>query len=452
MEYKGMKLMGSFERQATFIFIASTLSNIGAYFFHAYMGRRLFPADYGILCSLLALLMMVSVPAGTIQTVITKYVSHFKAHNQQGKVRFLFFHSLKRISLYGGIGFLIFLAFSGQIARFQQIPSRLPVVILGFILLFSVVAPAVSGIVQGLQRFNYLGWGMIGGTFLRLISGIILVIVGFGVNGALGASIIGMLSGLFILCLPLRSLLQEKTNERVADSRGPAPHQRCLSTSSLTRGVEFKEIYRYSAPVTLALLYFVILTNVDVVLVKHFFSPLEAGNYSAAATVGRIILYFPMSIVIVMFPKAAELYAQRKDSSLILKKSLLYVSLLAGGATLIFFLFPRLPLGLLYGDRFQASTPLVGKFALAMTFFSLVNIFFFYQLSIHRFRFLYLACAFTLLQIIAITLFHNTLSQVVWILVVNGALLFLINQFLVWMPRRVPLKAQKTTEDTEKIL
>ncbi|MCK4648129.1 oligosaccharide flippase family protein [bacterium] len=425
-----MRLIGSFERQATFIFVATTLANISGYFFHVYMGRHLSPTDYGILYTLLALLMIVSVPAMTIQTVITKYASHFKAHNQYGKVRFLLLHSLKKLSLYGGIGFLTFLAFSGHIARFEQIPSRLPVAIVGFILLFTVVVPVALGIVQGLQRFDYLGWSVILGTFLRLVSGIILVIIGFGVNGALSASIVGILFGLFVISFPLRSLLQEKTNKKV----------------------EFKEIYQYSVPVILAMSCFMILTNADVILVKHFFSPLEAGNYSAAALVGRIILFLPMAMVTVMFPKVSERYAQKKDSSLILKKSLLYVGLLAGGATLVFFLFPRLPLFFLWGDRFQASTPLVGKFALAMTLFGLVNILFFYQLSIHRFRFLYIACVFTLLQIIAITLFHNTLSQVVWILVVNGALLLLINQFLVWIPRRVPLRAQKTTEDTEKIL
>ena len=409
-----MRLIGSFERQVTFIFVATTLANIGAFLFHSYMLRHLSPADFGILYAMLALLMIVSIPAMTIQTVITKYASHFKAHNQYGKIRFLFFHSLKKLLLYGVTGFLIFLALSGHIARFQQLPSRAPVAIIGFILLFSVIAPAAGGIIQGLQRFNYLGWSMILGTGFRLLSGIILVIIGLGVNGALSASIIGILFGLFIIFLPLRSLFQGRTNERV----------------------DFKEIYQYSAPVVLTLLCFMILTNVDAVLVKHFFSPLEAGNYSAAALVGRIIIFLPMAIAIVMFPKTSELYAQKKDSLIILKKSLIYVGLLAGGTTLIFFLFPRFPLWLLSGNRFQASTPLVGKFALAMTFFGLVNILFFYQLSIHRFRFLYLAGAFTLLQIIAISLFHNTLSQVVWILVANGALLFLVNQFLVWMPRK----------------
>ncbi|MCK4827280.1 oligosaccharide flippase family protein, partial [bacterium] len=262
-----MRLPGSFNKQATFILIATSLSNIGGWLFHVYMGRHLSPEDYGILYTLLALLMIVSVPAATIQTVITKYVSHFKAHSQYGKIRFLFFHALKKLSLYGGIGFLIFIALSGHIARFQQIPSQLPVVVVGFILLFSVVGPLAGGIVQGMQRFDYMGWSMLCGTFTRLISAIILVSVGFGVNGALSSSIIAMFVSLFIIFLFLRSLFQEKTQERV----------------------DFGEIYRYSAPVIFALLCFMILTNVDAVLVKHFFSPLEAGNYSAAAMVGRII-------------------------------------------------------------------------------------------------------------------------------------------------------------------
>lgn len=417
--------MGSFERQATFMFLATSLTNLGNYIFHVYMGRHLSPADYGIFYTLLALLMIVSIPAITIQTVITKYTSHYKTHGEYKKVRFLFLHFLKRVSLYGGIGFLIFLVFSSHIARFEQIPSRIPVVIVGFILLFSVVTPAAGGIVQGLQRFNYLGWSMISGTGLRLISGIILVTIGLGVNGALSASIVGTLFALFIIFLPLRSLFREKTNERVSDPRG-----------SLTREVDFKEIYQYSAPVILALLCFMILTNMDVVLVKHFFHPDEAGIYSAAAMVGRIILFLPMALVIVMFPKTSELYAQRKDSSMVLKKSLFYVGLLAGGAALICLLFPRFPLWLLWGDRFQASTRLVRKFAIAMTFFDLSYILLFYQLSIRRFNFLYFVTALTILEIIAICLFHHTLSQVVWILVASGIILFLINQLLVWMPQR----------------
>lgn len=407
-----MKFIGAFERQVSFIFIAATLGNIGNFIFHIYMGRHLPETEYGILYRLLVLLMIVSVPAATIQTVITKYTAHFKALNQYGKIRFLLFSFLKRLFFYGFLGFLIFLAASGRIASWQHFPSNRPVMIVGVLLLLSVVAPAAGGIIQGLQRFDYLGWSAILGTASRLIFGIIFVFLGLGVNGALAASILAILVGIGILFFPLKFLFKSKETEEEVD---------------------FKEIYRYSAPVIFSVLFFMILTNVDALLVGNFFSPVEAEIYSSAAFVGRMILFLPMAIVFVMFPKTSELYAQRRDSSLILKKSLFYVGLLAGGATLICLFFPSFIIKFCPVQH-QASIPLVGKFALAMTFFGLINILLFYQLSIHRFKYLYWTGTFTLIQIIAITLFHSTLSQVVWILVINGLLLFTLNLFLV-LPR-----------------
>lgn len=395
--------------------MATALTNLGNFVFHLYMGRHLPETEYGILYRLLALLMIVSVPTATIQTVLTKYTAHFKAGNQYARIHFLLFHFLKRVSFYGLLGFLIFLAASRRVASWQHFPSQEPVIILGVLLLLSVVSPSLGGIIQGLQKFNYLGWSMIGGVISRLFLGVIFICFGLGVNGALYATILAALVGLIIITFPLKSLFKAR---------------------ELKSSIDFKEIYSYFTPVALSLLFFMLLTNIDVLLIGNFFNPVEAELYSAAAFVGRMILFFPMAIVIVMFPKASELYAQRKDSFLILKKSLVYVGLLAGGATLFCLLFPQFIIRLIWGGRYQASTPLIGKFALAMALFGLVNILFFYQLSVHRFRFLYLAGIFTLLQIIALALFHNTLSQVVWILVANGALLFLINQFLVWIPQR----------------
>ena len=414
-----MEFIGVFERQVSFIFVAGTLSNIGNFLFQLYMLRHLSETEYGILYRLLALLMIVSVPGATIHTVITRYTAHFKALKQYGKIRFLLLNLLKRLFAYGFLGLLIFLVASGRIATWQHFPSSRPVMILGILLLLTVIAPAAAGIMQGLQKFTYFGWTTILGTAFRLIFGVIFVSFGLGVNGAISASGLAIFISICILFFPLKFLF--KSREREGE-------------------VDFKEIYRYAAPVILSVLFFMVLTNFDVLLVGNFFNPVEAGIYSAAALMGRAILFLPMAIVFVMFPKTAELYAQKKDSSHILKKSLFYVGLLAGGATLFFFLFSsfigNFIVKFIWSGKHQAGIPLLGQFALAMTFFGLVNILFFYQLSIHRFKYLYWTGALTLLQIVAITLFHKTLSQVVWILVANGALLFVVNQFLVWMPQR----------------
>lgn len=192
-----------------------------------------------------------------------------------------------------------------------------------------------------------------------------------------------------------------------------------------------------------------ILTNVDVVLVKHFFKPVEAGYYSAAALIGKAVLFLPGAIAMVMFPKSSELYAQNRDSFPVLKKSLFYVCLIAGAAAIICLLFPSVIIWLFLGTKYTASAPLVGRFAIAMTLFGLTNILFLYGLSIHKFGFLYLLGIFTMAQIIAIILFHSNLSQVIWIVLLNGLLLFMVN-LLLYNPRwSTPKAGQKSAHTTQ---
>jgi O-antigen/teichoic acid export membrane protein len=61
-----------------------------------------------------------------------------------------------------------------------------------------------------------------------------------------------------------------------------------------------------------AILYFigqVILSNLDILLVKHFFPPPEAGIYAALALVGRVVFMLSWSVVSSMFPHLGRSYA-----------------------------------------------------------------------------------------------------------------------------------------------
>ena len=136
------------------------------------------------------------------------------------------------------------------------------------------------------------------------------------------------------------------------------------------------------------LLCFAMLTNIDLVLVKHFFGSSQAGHYAAASIVARIILFLPGAIAMVMFPKTSELYALSKESRPVLKKSLLYTAVLSGGVLLLYLTIPSLIVKFFFGSEYILTIPLIGIFGLAMFFFSLTNILFFYQLSVHQLRFL----------------------------------------------------------------
>lgn len=417
---KRFKLSDDFIRHGSWMFIATSIGSLFNLFYQLYMVRHLTPVDYGILNSLLALLLIVSVPAGTLQTAITKFVSGFHAHKQWGQIKFFLSKFSKIVFLFGITFSLIIILCSSYISLFLHIPSIGLVVAVGVLMLVSVFLPLGLGGLQGLQMFRWLGLSGIMGSGLKLALGITFVSLGFSVMGALGACIVSSLSMLLLSFVPLRRFILEKSRLSAGSTETTNPG------NSLDK-IDYTEVYKYFLPVAITFLCFMALVNGDVILVKHFFSPLEAGYYSIAQMVGKIILFLPGAITIVMFPKASNLHAHGKDTRSILKKSLLMAGFLCGGASLVCILFPSLTIKLLSGKEYIESISLVWLFALSMTFFALLYTILFYQLAIHRLNFIYPLIFFTVLQTILIVLFHHSLSQVLYILCGNSILLFIVN-------------------------
>ena len=49
------------------------------------------------------------------------------------------------------------------------------------------------------------------------------------------------------------------------------------------------------------------------ILVKHFFSPHDAGIYAGLSLIGRVIFFFSAPIASVMFPVIVQKYARKEN-------------------------------------------------------------------------------------------------------------------------------------------
>ena len=96
-------------KSGTYLFLASMVGNVSAYFFQFYMSRKLSVEDFGMLNSLLSLSAIVSVPAGTVSLVMARYVSKFNALQNIGKIKYLFLNAYVKLLIAGGVGFGIFI-------------------------------------------------------------------------------------------------------------------------------------------------------------------------------------------------------------------------------------------------------------------------------------------------------------------------------------------------------
>jgi O-antigen/teichoic acid export membrane protein len=164
------------------------------------------------------------------------------------------------------------------------------------------------------------------------------------------------------------------------------------------------------------------LLNLDVILVKKFFSSDEAGLYAALSLLGRIILYvaMPLSSVAFAYFTGSETKANTFKVLLLTVLGFVTVGLVSGTA---YALFPGLIISIVFGEKFLVLTPLVYLSAIFGTSYALVNMF--SQYFVAKNSYVGALTIFgALIQTSLIYLFNDQLSQVLYINI--GVLLSLL--------------------------
>ena len=133
-----------------------------------------------------------------------------------------------------------------------------------------------------------------------------------------------------------------------------------------------------------------------------------------------------------MFPRTSGLHAKNIDTVPTLMRAILYAAVLCGIVAIGYNIFPVFSLKMLTGKMNPEAVLLGRLFSVSMSFFALLFILIAYFISKKELRFIKYLAIFTLLQFIAIILFHKNLIQVQLALCINAVLLFFIHLLLVY--------------------
>jgi O-antigen/teichoic acid export membrane protein len=401
---KSRLIIGSF-----IMTVGTVVGGVGNYLYHLLMGRMLGPADYGILVSLISLFYLLSIPVATLSLVIVKFVSTFKGKKDFASISELLRVGTKKILPFSFLVLLIFLLLAPFVTSFLHLSSILPyilVLVVFFVGIFSTINRAV---LQGLFRFGFLTLSSVVEVGLKLVTALLLVILGFKVNGALGGILMGGVVGLLFTFFPLRFLWSQK-------------QKRELKTG---------EMFNFALPVFFSTLAFTSLYTTDVILVRHFLPGATSGLYAALSTLGKIIFFISGPIISVMFPLVSERHANGGKYKNLLAASLGLVGIICFGLTGIYFLFPTLVVKILFGKAYLPAATFLGFFGIFLSLYSLSFLLVNFYLSIQKTRAVILPIIAAGLQGILIWFFHQTLQQVIWIsLIVTALLLFSLLLYL----------------------
>jgi len=395
------------------LMFVTQIGNAFNYFFQFAMVRLLPVKAWAEFGSLLSFLLIVAASSSVILSVVCKYVSQFKANNEDVKIKVFVLNSAKTVIAFSLTVCIAIFISRGFIAGYLNMSDTRPIVILSFIIFFSFLYPVFFGAAQGLQKFFYIGITSLIPSFLKFSTGILLVYLGFGLVGALGGYLMASFFMVIIPAIPMFAYFKKKGDV-------------CEKHT--------KEILKYILPVALATQTFAVINYIDVFMVKHYLIKEEAGLYAALTVLGRIILFFPGPVGIVLFPKVAEAYTLKKDTTHLLAKGLLVTFLICFPGVVIFYFFPELMIKILCGAKYIYGANLLIYFGLAMLFYALTTIMMMYNLACHHTKFIYTFVVGAVLQVCLIGVFHETAGQVIKIVLLNGFLLLMINLLIVFYP------------------
>ncbi|ADC69293.1 polysaccharide biosynthesis protein [Methanocaldococcus sp. FS406-22] len=368
----------------------SLLTAFFNYLYQLFMGRLLTPEEYGILFSLINIFYIFSVLSSTVQTTMTKYASQLKAKNQVNKISYFWRYALKKSFTFGVITTILFFMITPFLSSYLHFPSQIPALILFSSLLFAYAMPTNQGILQGLQRFIPLGITQTLWAFLKFVLGILLVYLGFSVSGALAPFLIANIVVFIISFYFLKDLIKIK----------PEPFK-------------IPNLYKYSTLTLLALLTYTTSYSIDTILAKHYLTDFLAGIYSSVSVLGKIILFAPGGIAIVLFPKVSELKEKGLNHFNLFIKALILTIILILPILLLFKFFPELIVKIIFGEKYLKTIPYLFKYSLAMFFFAISGLMMNYLLSLGVTRVSYALTLTLIIEIIGITLFHWDINQIV---------------------------------------
>ncbi|MBI3103895.1 oligosaccharide flippase family protein [Candidatus Daviesbacteria bacterium] len=369
------------------------------YLYHLIMVKLLDPPSYGELVALLSLIGLLGILSSSLNLVVTKFVSAAKGDSEiRGIVNW--FNS--KIFIFSLVIFLLIVLFSPFISSFLKIENNLLVILIALPSLLGLASLLYKSVLQGLLKFQQMILSVFVESGLKLILGAVLVYAGFSVGGAVAGLVVASFVGFFLSRFFIRNFLQ-------VSEKGP----------------DIKSMFLYSLPVTIQYLSITSLFSSDILLIKHFFSPHDAGIYAIISTLGKIILFGTGPIGAVMFPIVSQRQARGDNYRRIFVLSFVLTSVLAALILLVYWLVPQLVIRLL-NPAYLKAAPYLVWYGIFITFYTLSSLFVSYYLSLNKVSVVILPFVAAIAQIIGIWFFHQSLFAVILVSCIVTGMLFVL--------------------------
>ena len=385
------------------LFMVSVLAvNGGNYLYNLVLGRLLGPAQFADAAVLITFLLVLSFIAMTYQLVTAKFSVLLDNSVFRNFITIVY----KQAFIVGVVLGLLIIVFAEQLMALFNTSSSTMFMIFGCGVPLYFLMSVNRGAFQGKKAYKSLSITYQAEMLSRLLITIGLILV-FNIQSSAVIAVGILLSFVFGL-FPFKA---KQLNFKKTVALESKYSKQIKNFFLLTAFYELTQI---------------IINNSDILLVKHYFDPYEAGLYASLALIGRIVYFIAWMFVMLLLPAVVELKKEGKETASVLFKYVGYIAVISIVIVITCVSFPELIINLLFGEQYVTMAPLLWKYAIATSMFAISNIFAYYYLSLDKYVPVIISGVFGMLQMVLVIFYHDSLEQVVHMQIVAMALLLAI--------------------------
>jgi O-antigen/teichoic acid export membrane protein len=352
------------------------------------IARMLGASSFGHASALYTLLMMVTAITLSFQIVTSKFI----ARNSETRVQAQIYTRMLHRAWQAGLVIAVLIAAgSAYLKSYFNLPAQHDLVLLAIAAGIYIPLGVQRGRMQGCCNFGGLAINVGVEVAVKLCGALLLLHFGMGVSGVMTAVLASIVAAY------------------IAGEPGTAYRVKpgAIKIAPFGEGMQ-------------AVLYFVgqvILSNLDILLVKHFFPPAEAGIYAAVALVGRVVFMLSWSVVSSMFPISAS-RTHSQGGHPVLYTALLLVGTLTSAFIAAVALAPQALWTALLGKAFLLDTaasfsPLLTEYAVMTGVYCIAVVVMMYEISRRIGTAKWMQLGASVLLTGAIWRYHTSLSTVI---------------------------------------
>ncbi len=355
-----------------------------------YVGRVVGPAEYSDFSAALSVIYFVGLTLSPLTPTIARLTASYRARGAAESIAALRRAALRRVAAIAGGVTVIGIAVSIGIAEALRFRTATPLAAAFLAVLLYALVSVDRGVAQGLLLFRFYNANVIVEAAVRLL---LALIVAKTASSALFPYVAGLLIAELVLATRLR--------QRVVPSQ-----------------VDWSEVRKLAVPIMIVMFSLAVFQNADMLAVKRWFSPSDAGAYGAATAIARAFGVIFVPFYVIAGPLLTSLQEAGKPIGGATIRLTAWFSLSAIAALLVIAVAPRGLLSLLYGAGFihgaSVIVPLGGVAIISYAGLMLAQA----LLTLHDFRFVggYVVCA--VLQCAGLVLYHASYVDVLRVLYV----------------------------------